>query len=254
MSFIYLTDNVISSSSVTFSGTSDDSNYPHENIANGRPWEIARMSCASTGCHVHAALTSNVDVDFCSIHFHNIATSITVKLCRGTTGGTDVVTMTRDDPTFYSYLTSTISDDDWRIKIIGTTTSPIYIGEWVLGTVNVITRNPNFGWSMEYERPQQRVMGRSGVTLVHNLSKQRLRRAKLKFLSLSSSQVNEHLDMLENCSWGEDPLVIVPDTSRNWVIHGRPSPSINMTVQAAQTEYWRHEIEVVEDPGPIIVK
>ena len=124
----------------------------------------------------------------------------------------------------------------------------------VLGEANVITRNPNWGWSVEYDMPQQRVMSRSGVVLAHNLSKQRLRIVKMTFLSLSSGQLDEHIDMLENCSWGEDSLVIVPDTNRNWAIHGKPSASINTTVQAAQTEYWRHEVEVIEDPGPIIVK
>ena len=147
-----------------------------------------------------------------------------------------------------------VSDDDWRIKILGTSTEAIYIGEWVLGVANVITRDPNWGWSIEYERPQQRVAGRSGVTLVHNLSKQRLRRLKLNFLSLSDSQLNEHLDMLENCAYGEDSLVVVPDTNRTWAIHGRPSANINTTIEAAQTPYWRHEIEILEDPGPIIVK
>ncbi len=93
--------------------------------------------------------------------------------------------------------------------------------------------------------------------MAHNLSQQRLRGVRLAFKSLSDSQLNEHLDtMLDGCAWGEEPLVIVPDSNRNLVIHGRAQADMLTTIEPTfdLTGYWLHSLDVSEDPGPLIVK
>lgn len=259
MAFYYLAGlaaNLLTDSAVVFSGDADDAEFPHENIATGKPWEMMRFAAAGTDDYIHANLGSSKSADFCSIHFHNIDSGITaIELRRGSTGATLVATMTKASPSFFSSFAS-VSDQHWRIKLVGTNASAIYIGEWVLGAKSTLAKNQRWNWSMGWRMPQRRLLGPSGIVHVHNLSEQRLRTVQLPFGPLSDAQLNEHLDdMLDGCAWGEEPLVIVPDSGRNWVIHGRPDSEVRSILLASGTSgLWQHSIEIVEDVGPLIVK
>jgi len=258
MSFYYLAGlaaNLLTGSSVTFSGDADDPNFPHENVATGRPWEMMRFAAAGTDDYIHIN-SDSISPDFCSIHFHNIDSGITaIELRRGAAGGTLVATMTKASPSFYATF-SAVADTDWRLKFVGTNSSAIYIGEWVLGVKTTLTRNQRWEWSIGYRMPQRRIMGPSGIVLAHNLSEQRLRSVQLPFGAITDAQLSEHLDdMLDGCKWGEEPLVIVPDSGRNWVIHGRPDAELlSSMIDVPTTGRWNDMVEVVEDPGPLIVK
>jgi hypothetical protein len=258
MSFYYLaglSDNLLTASGVTFSGDTDDSNFPHENIATGKPWEMMRFAAAGTDDYIAADLGSSQSADFCSIHFHNLDSGITVELRRGVAGATLVATMTKASPSFFSSFGSA-SDRYWRLKFVGTNSAAIYIGEWWLGPKNTLTRSPDWDWEIVYRMPQRRLSGQSGVVLGHNLSPKRLRALRMNYKSLSDSQLDEHLDMLDNCAWGEEPLVVVPDSNRNWVILGKPGVEFGTTIQPHinQTGWWKHGMVLTEDPGPLIVK
>lgn len=259
MAFYYLAGlaaNLLTGSSAVFSGDADDTNFPHENAATGKPWEMMRFATAGADDYIHVNLDS-ISPDFCSIHFHNIDSGITaIELRRGAAGGTLVATMTKASPSFFSTFAA-VADTDWRLKFVGTNTGgAIYLGEWVLGVKGTLTRSPDWNWQMHYRMPQRRVAGPSGLTLAHNLSEQRLRALSINYVSLSDAQLTEHLDMLDDCEWGEEPLVVVPDSNRNWVIHGRPGADFGTTIypNPASTGFWRHSMTIEEDPGPLIVK
>ncbi|UCD56792.1 MAG: hypothetical protein JSV16_13350 [Candidatus Hydrogenedentota bacterium] len=257
MSFYYLSglaSNLLTASGVTFSGDADDSNYPHENAATGKPWEMMRFAAAGTDDYIHANRTS-ISPDFCSIHFHNIDSGITaIELRRGATGATLVATMTKASPSFYATF-SAVADTDWRLKFVGTNASAIYIGEWVLGVKSTLAKDPRAGGlSIGYRMPQRRVSSPSGLVLAHNLSEHRLRTLRMDFRLLSDSNLTEHLDdMMGDCAWGEEPIVIVPDSGRNWVIHGRPAEALVSTIRPGGL-LLDDAIEIMEDPGPLIVK
>jgi hypothetical protein len=260
MAFYYLAglaSNLLTDSAVVFSGDADDANFPHENIATGKPWEMMRFAAAGTDDYIAVDLGSAKSADFCSIHFHNIDSGVTaIKLARDVSGSTAVVTLTKASPSFFGTFGSA-SDRYWRLTFEGTNSSAIYIGEWVLGAAGTLTRSPDFNWQVGYRMPQQRVASPSGLVLAHNLSEQRLRTLTLNYVSLSDSQLNEHLDdMLDDCAWGEEPLVVVPDSNRNWAIHGRPGADFGTTIHPTtdSTGFWRHSMTIEEDPGPLIVK
>lgn len=259
MAFYYLAglaSNLLTDSAVVFSGDADDANFPHENIATGKPWEMMRFAAAGTDDYIAADFGSNKSPDFCSIHFHNIDSGITaIELRRGITGATLVATLTKASPSFFASF-SAVADRYWRLKFVGTNSSAIYIGEWVLGVKSTLAKNQRWNWSMGWRMPQRRITTPSGIVLAHNLSEQRLRTVRLPFGPLTDAQLNEHLDdMLDGCAWGEEPLVIVPDSNRNWVIHGRPDAGLLSNLVASGTSgLWHHGIEIVEDPGPLIVK
>jgi hypothetical protein len=259
MAFYYLaglSSNLLTDSAVVFSGDADDSNFPHENVATGKPWEMMRFAAAGTDDYIHANLGSSKSADFCSIHFHNIDSGVTaIELRRGAAGGTLVATMTKANPSFFKSFGS-VGDQHWRIKFVGTNASAIYVGEWVLGAASTMTRGPDWDWRMNYRMPQRRISGPSGIILSHAMSEQRLRTLSLNYKSLSDAQLTEHLTMLDNCVWGEEPLVVVPDSARNWVIHGRPDVQFEAALRphANAVGWWQHGIEIAEDPGPLIVK
>lgn len=257
MGCIYLAgeaDNLLRASGVSFSGDTEDSSFPHTNIANGRPWEMMRFNAAGTDDYIQADLGSSKAADFCSLHFHNLDDGIVVKLARGITGGTAVATLTKESPAFYKEFNSA-SDRYWRLTFEGTNSSAIYIGEWFLGAKISLTRPPDWRWAIGYRMPQRRVEGPSGLVLSHNLSEQHLRSLQLNFASLTDAHLAEYITMLNDCKWGEEPLVFVPDTNRNWVLHGRPVMEMAATLHPhVNQSLWRHGIEIAEDPGPIIVK
>ncbi len=250
-----LSSNLLTDSAVVFSGDADDSNFPHENVATGKPWEMMRFAAAGTDDYIHANLGSSKSADFCSIHFHNLDAGITVELRRGSTGGTLVATMAKANPSFFASFNS-VSDQHWRLKFVGTNSSAIYIGEWVLGAKSWLARSPDWDWAVSYRMPQRRISGPSGIILSHAMSEQRLRGLQINYKSLSDLQLNEHLTMLDNCVWGEEPLIVVPDWNRNWVIHGRPDAQFEAVIRPHinTTGWWRHGIRIAEDPGPLIVK
>lgn len=259
MAFYYLSglaSNLLTASGVTFSGDADDSNFPHENIATGKPWEMMRFAAAGTDDYIHAN-RSSISPTFCSIHFHNIDSGITaIQLRRGASGGTLVATLTKASPSFFTTFAA-VADTDWRLTFVGTNTGgAIYIGEWVLGIHDTLTRPQDWGWNVGYRMPQRRLESPAGLVFAHNLSEQSVRALTMSNVSTTDARLDEHLDMLADCAWGEEPLIVVPDSSRSsLVIHGRPEPDFQATLGATRDNvgFWRHGMTVLEDPGPIIV-
>jgi len=258
MAFYYISGlaaNLLSGSGVTFSGDADDANFPHENVATGRPWEMMRFAAAGTDDYIHAHFSSGVSPDFTSVHFHNIDSGITaIQLRRGASGGTLVATLTKASPSFWGTFTG-VSDQDWRLTFVGTNSSAIYVGEWVLGVKSTLTRGiRSGGLSIGYRMPQRRIASPSGIVLAHNLGEHRVRALQMDFGPINDTALAEQLnDVLGDCDWGEEPLVIVPDSSRNWVILGRPAESMGGVIIPGGL-LWQDSIEIVEDPGPLIVK
>lgn len=249
MSILYIAgdagNHILTTSSFSTS-SSEDSNLPWSNLSNPQGWYAGRFNAAAANDFIHADLGSSKSATFCSVHFHNLDSGITVELRRGASGTTLVATMTKATPSFFATFGSA-SDQHWRLRFVGTNSSAIYVGKWVLGSHSTLTRSQDLGWDIDYSMENVRI---SGALPPKNMSKYARRALSLNFKPDVESDRDEVLTMLRDSSWGEQPLIIVPDSNDEIVLYGRASPEWGYKTNFSQ---WIHRVTVEEDPFPVIV-
>ncbi len=254
MGLLYLpgeASNHLLSSSLVAADFSDsdteDPNLPWLNLANPQGWFAGRFNTAGTDDFIHVDLGSAKTADFCSIHFHNLDAGITVELYRDPTGSVLISTLTKDTPAFYSTF-SPVGSAQWRLKFVGTNSSPIYIGKWVLGESSSLTLEQKYGWEVEYVMEQQRVAGNLPPKNMTSVAKRDL---ALSFDFTTTAQRDEVLEMHRDSAWGAEPIVVVPDDNNPLVTYGRLNGIWKYSEQPGG--HYPNKIEVVEDPFPVIV-
>lgn len=257
-SFYYLppADNLITTATLSQSGTAD-ANFPLSNLKSEFGWKMFRYAAAGADDTITADFGSAKQVTFCSIHFHNLDDAINVELRTSTDNfaANDALatTLTKNSPTFFSEnINATIRS--WRLKFVGTNASPIYIAKWVLGARSILTRMQRNGWQWSLRMPQAE--GPSGLQV--NQSLWEVRSVDLPFFYETIAERDEVHDMLTDSKWGEDPLVVVPDSEENVALYARAPNVWEIQRQigglSAQNGLYEFPLSITEDQHPIITK
>lgn len=246
--------NLISTATLSQSGT-EDSNFPLSNLKQDFGWRMFRYSAAAADDTITADLGSAQAITFCSLHFHNLDSGITVELRRSTDNfaANDVLvaTMTKNSPTFFATFSS-VSFRYYRVKFVGTNSAAIYLGKWVIGAHSTLTRMQRNGWQWGLTMPQ--AQGPAGLRI--NQSLWEARSVELPFFYETVAQRDEIHNMLKDSKWGEEPLVIVPDSEENIALYARAPNAWEIDRQIGGTGNGLYEfsLSLTEDQHPIITK
>lgn len=187
---------------------------------------------ASAGAAAEVGLVDDVelipDVNFCSIHGHNIDPLIAVQLRSSTDNfsGVDTLeaTLSMKQPSFFGVLsTPGTARRYWRLKLSGTNTAAPYIGELVLGYAEEITKRMRQGWTIKWRKAQSRTRTRAGEQFVTALGGGHPHRiAQWQFRHASEATMLELRDqILRRTLQGEHAAVIVPVDTEDVVMFGR---------------------------------
>ena len=264
MAFDYLAAlaaNLVTASANVFSSSSEDTNYPHENIGAGWPAKPFKFNAAAANDQITVDLGSEMSIDICGIHGHNIDAGVSaIQLRRSTDNfaGNDelVVAMTKASPIFFATFAS-VSFRYYRLKFVGTNTGgPIEIGEWALGAKSTLTNaqlivNP---WAYDEIMPQSRQVGTNvPQVFANNLTTARQRKIEVAFLAKSYAERDELRDLFTDTKFGEEPLICVPDPDDEIIIHGRMAGSFRWERigSGATGGLHRTTFTVEEDPFSI---
>jgi hypothetical protein len=249
--FLPSADNLLDGAAITV--TSENALYPKANLYDSRPSRPFKFNAAAADDSVTIDLGSATDVDFCSIHGHNIDSGITAIQLRSSTDNFSAsddleATMTKATPTFYEKLSAASNRRYWRVKFVGTNTAAaIELGEVVLGEVTAFTRNQREGFDIQYRRRQIRNTTRAGELHVYSITDYEERIVQLQYKPNSAAAFEQVRDSIYQATdGGETPLVFVPDGDREEVIFGR----INNTwdTQRLFPALWSHQLIIAESP------
>ena len=249
MSLLYLPEsaNHILTASSFSTSSSEDSNLPWTNLKNPQVPFAGRFNVAAADDFIHADLGSSKAATLCAVIFDNLDDAITVELRRGASGTTLVSTMTKDTPAFYSTFGSA-SDQHWRLKFVGTNSSKIYQGKWVLGTPTTVTRNQKKGWGVRYLMDQNRV---DSALSPKNMTKFARRLLNLDFQAVTVAQRDELLQMQRDGEWGAVRVLVVPDDNNPLVLYGKVAGEWSYTNDAGGV--FPNAVTVEDDSFPVIV-
>lgn len=167
------------------------------------------------------------EIDFLSLHGHNIDASISVELRSSNdptfASSTLRATLTKRVPAFYGILGSPVtSDQHWRVLFSGTNLTPISLGELVLGKALTLARRPDYGWEIKQIDPDVATETPTGEVYSYPQAKWARRVLGMQYKFFSSAEMEEQLrEVFQRCRGRRHPLVIVPDDTRPEVLHGR---------------------------------
>lgn len=191
-------------------------------------------------------------INFCSIHGHNIGPTCAVY---GSTDNFDtsndyIGSMTPHQPAFYTTFTEQLYRY-WRFQCRPDSLELIWIGEWVLGHYNTLGQTMKWGWSVQVRQPQTRVaMSPSGQLYSRREAYRPSRDLVMEFMAETEADRDEVLEqVLEASEWADEPLIIVPDTSDELVVHGRVGETFPYTNDEGPT--WGYGVTVHEDAFPV---
>ncbi len=231
----------------TMTASSEDTNLDWDNLNNPQGWYAGRVSTAAADDYIHVDLGSSKAVTFCGVFFHNLDSGITVELRKGAAGETLVSTMTKQTPAFFSTFSSS-SEQDWRLKFVGTNTNKIYIAKWILGVHTTLTPIQEYNWSLDYIMEQQQI---NNAIPGKNLTETARRALDLSFNPTSASDRDEILTMHRDSKWGQEPLIIVPDSNDTIVLYGRMNNAWSYRYPSGT--HFPNKVRITEDPFPTIV-
>ena len=258
MSFLYLAGlnaNLFTQAS-TYSSSSEDSNYPVENVGDGITGNPFKFSSAGTDDTITIDLGSSQSATFVSVHGHNIDSGVTAVQLRKSTdnfAANDVLvaTLTVSSPTFFATFTST-SSRYWRIKFVGTNSDPIEIGELGLGVHSALATGANQIkiTSLEIEAlfPQNRQSG-SLVPQVTTaaLTTHRQRVVTLGLRTFLFTQRDTVEGWLVTTSGGAEPFICVPDDDDVVVVHGRLPERVKWQRAEGANQFQTTSVTIEED-------
>lgn len=260
MAFDYisgLAENLVTTAT-SITPSSENSNYDADNVGVGWPAQPFRFNTAAADDTLDFDLGSTKQPTFFSIHGHNIDSGITsITIISDTSSGfgaspTTVATITTYPvPTFFKLISSPTARRYWRFKFNGTNGNPIEIGEVVIGVKKSLTRTQLIKWKIQVRQPQIRVSGK-GIPqdLVSNLSDFQQRTITLTFLAENYTEINQIRDELfVGTKWGEEPIICIPDSTDEIVIHGRVAQNYTVSrIPGPSGGYHKINVVIKEDP------
>lgn len=205
-------------------------------------------------------LWPHLDIDFASIHGHNLDAGVTAVQLRSkataftasASDGTLEATMTKNMPSFFTNLGTAVSRQFWRFVFVGQNQLPIEIGEAVLGVSATLTKQIHFSTQPAFgERmPGARHTLASGETTQYNLTQYPHATISVDFNSFKSDLDEVHDSLWVASSFGANPVVIVPDHTINRAYFGKLQLTFPMTRFANNLDRWSYGIDLEESPFP----
>lgn len=142
-------------------------------------------------------------------------------------------------PVYYGILSSVLYHRYWRLRLnplraFGDTP---WTGELWLGNLVAATKGPAMGWKLRARYLQQRTAGLGGVTRqVFSLGEFEQHEIELPFNLESATQLLElYAGMFQATRGGAEPLVVVPNDSYPFALHGRLRSDIEMEFREQPT-------------------
>lgn len=196
--------------------------------------------------------------DFASVHGHNLGSNIDLELRSSinnfTGDDTDRGSFTTTRPAMYLSLGSVITDRYWRLNFSGTNFDPISIGEWILGVKQTLARTQRWGETTKFIQPQIRSTSLAGQLFVKSLTDFERREWDADFLSITVAQRDEiQQQLVIRSQFGQFPVVIVPDSTDDVVIHGHLMADSEYSRERGVTTRWPTDLKVIESAYSISV-
>lgn len=194
-------------------------------------------------------------IDLVAIFGHNLDPSIDVQVVADEDPAygsvTNLASLTPwPVPSGYLYLGSPQNFRYWQVGLIGTNVNPIEIGELVLAQTFAPSRHPNFGYELSYLQDDIASETPGGELHVVQTAKHERRTFALPFRygGGSHAQFDEARDEIFRRSRGRvHPLVLIPDTDRSDILHGRRARTFKVLRTFLHT-YDEADLTVVESP------
>ena len=204
--------------------TSENSFYPRENLRAGDPAIVFRFNADASNVLLTLDLAQNREVDFCSIHGHNLESGVTVTLrSRATPFGASITSGTEEavfdvrSPAFFVRLGAPVNRRYWRLVFSGNNGSPIELGEVFLGlSTNSSAKPIRARW--KEERQQVRHNTASGSVRVWNMTRHPTRQVTLFFTGSRVTLDAVRQDIYEGTKFGANPVVLVPVEAQSDVL------------------------------------
>lgn len=222
-----------------------------------RRWNTRlRIFCRSTasGDAYFDSVAAWPQVTFASVHAHNIPLGATCKLQYDSTGAfsgseSDVTTFTVYPRSFYDTFTAALIRY-WRLLIVEETGLTPYIGAWSMGQHNTLGQIYNWGHTTSISQPQARVYTPTGRLLSKRRTTEPSRRLQMNFMANVEVNRDEMIeDVFEAADWGDEPLVIVPDTNKGATLQARVEDIFEYETNPMTS--WEYAIVLNEDPYPV---
>lgn len=249
---LYLINNALAGGGVVLSSTSENADYPRENLHAGDPAVPFRFGAAAADDWVACDLGVARDVDFVSLHGHNLAAGVAPKLYSKAAAfgaalddGDLEATLVPRDPAFFARFTAT-SRRYWRLVLAGAAgAEAVELGELVLG-LGVELEQPPFTVDWAEGRGGQQIRHKTpvGSSFVYNLSRHPSRRLVCTF-----EGHREVLDEIRAAVYvatkhGALPVVLVPWEGQTDVVLARVGGDIPFAVEPP--EYYSYRLEAEE--------
>jgi len=223
-----------------------------------RSYTRIRVTCASlaSGDAYFDSFAIYPEVTFASIHAHNIPNAATVKLQHDSTGAftgaeTDAATFTVRPRSFYDTFTAFLVRYV-RLLLVEETGLTPYLGALSLGHYNTLAQIYNWGPKTSLMQPQVRGQTPSGRLISKRRTSDPHRRYELSFMANTEAASDEVFrDMSDASDWGDEPLVVVPDTDDNEgvVLQARVENIFSYITNPMTT--WDYGAILTEDPYPV---
>jgi hypothetical protein len=151
-------------------------------------------------------------------------------------------------PAAYKHLAALVYRRYSRLKFVGAPLSPIQLGEAVIGQAFTAARNPHFGY--EIGHLQDDIASETPGGEIYSVAQSRYDRRTFGLMRdhRTLAQFQEARDEIFRRSKGRvHPLVIVPDSTLDDVIHGRRSRNFRV-LRSFLTQYSDEDLTVAESP------
>jgi hypothetical protein len=216
-----------------------------------------RIFCASeaAGDAYFDSFAIYPEVNLGSVHAHNIPPAATLKLQYDDTGAfsgseTDATTFSVRPRSFYNTFTAALSRY-WRLLLVEETGLTPYLGAWSMGHYNTLAQFYRWGFGTSFIQPQVREQTPSGRLISRRRTSDPHRRYALSFMAETEAARDEVLeDMFEASGWGDEPLIVVPDTDGDGaVLQTRVEDVFEYVTEPGTT--WDYNVVLAEDPYPV---
>lgn len=200
-------------------------------------------------------------VDIASVHGHNIINAGEVLLrssydnFASTSGVTTRAVMSVLRPSFYTVLSSAIDERYWQLQISTTTPTvqPTWIGELVIGLAD--TQDRQFNYDSEITHLEDIIGSRTlgGAPHVYRVGQRPRRVLSLSYDYFTEAEYLNGRQLFERSHGSALPVVIVPGSTEDLVIHGRIEPTFGVR-RSLTTHYTGATYTITEDPFPVWVE
>jgi hypothetical protein len=235
------------------------SNFTIESPSNAKYYTTLRIFCggAAGGTIYIDDLYLIPKVSMTSVHGHNLGSGVALNLRASTdnfgASNVDISTPVMAQPAFYDNTFSLASYRYWKLLTTSQDVGdPIWMGEWALGAFTNLGEAMRWGWQLVHRQPRTDVrMSPSGQLYTRREAYRPSRNLVMSFIASTEADRDEVLEEVRQASeQGDEPVIMVPDTTDKVVIHGRVSES-SFPVSHDPGPTWTYGMTLEEDVYPV---